>query len=520
VKRWRWPLLVALICLPVALLASGVRLPWLTEPQGRALPMSVPGGDQEIAWLHTTTSSTTWERFVFGIVRAQTQVPGLHVDDSAAFQDSTTSVPELVLSMEGRSGKLRIRWYKLRSDVTTADWVKALSERSPAPLAIIGGGSTDRAVELAKALEAQIKWHGDRPAFLITTATADRVAPIENPLGPPPLLVDLYDERTFRFCFSNRQMADAVLDFVEQNPELRPQLFSDAPEGAVLSSLATAITHEQWKPNVFSVQWNDDPYSTDLHEQFKDSLLKNASHDPLDDHALQFSRWDLPFSIGGFNKANVYESRTAESIAKQLSDLQVHSPQRALLVLPAVTQPARRLLHAIIEAYPGARRRLVVVTGDGIPVNAMLRDGDFAWPMASLGIPVVFFTHANPVGWDNTAMGVREKPVPPGYSLLPPNSTEEAAHFEEMGRILAEVCFPKNSPGLITRGDELITNLHEMKPPFFDRQGERLGGHGEYVVVAMPRVRETADAIAVWRRGDDGRWNLIDTVAATAGGQR
>jgi hypothetical protein len=29
----------------------------------------VPPGDQEIAWIHTTTNGTTWERFVTGLKR-------------------------------------------------------------------------------------------------------------------------------------------------------------------------------------------------------------------------------------------------------------------------------------------------------------------------------------------------------------------------------------------------------------------------------------------------------------------
>jgi len=511
-KRWRWQILVGLICLPVALLASGFGLSWFGEPKGRALALPVPSGDEEIAWLHTTTGTNTWERFVFGIVRSQMQVPGLHVDDSAAFQDSTTAVPEIVLWKEGSPGKLRIRWYKIRSDAAETEWVNALAERSPAPLAVIGGGSTDRAVELAKALEARTQWRGDRPAFLITTATADRVAPAENPLGSSPLLVDLYDDRSFRFCFSNRQMADAVLDFVDQNPELKPQLFSDTARGAVASGLSVALPNTAWKPSVFSVQWNDDPYSTDLHEQFKESLLENASPDALGEHPFQFSRWDIPFSIGGFNRANTYESRTGESIAKQVFEL---PPQRSLLILPAVTQPARRLLNAVVEAYSDARRRLIVVTGDGIPVNAMLRDGEFAWPMAQLGVPLVFFTHANPVGWDPPS-GM----APPGYALAPPNSTEEASHFAEMGRIIVEVCFPADSSELVNRGDRVIANLHALKPAFFNRNGERLGGTGEYVVVSLPRYRVTADAIEVWRRKSDGKWRWIDTVSPAAGGQR
>src|SRR5262245_54230184 len=125
--RFRWPLLVFAICLAVGLLAIGVPLPFIDKPVVAAKPRPVPSGDQELAWLHTTTNGSTWERFVVGVVQAQKLVPGLVVDDSAAFADRSTAIPEVVLSMPGRPGKLRIRWYKLSNETTTEHWVKALA---------------------------------------------------------------------------------------------------------------------------------------------------------------------------------------------------------------------------------------------------------------------------------------------------------------------------------------------------------------------------------------------------------
>ena len=173
--------------------------------------------------------------------------------------------------MQGREGRLRIRWYKLQSDIGAAEWVRALAARGRPPLAIIGGGSSDRAVDLARALDAQREWSGDRPALFITTATADTITDQET--GTQPRLVDLYDDRSFRFCFTNRQMADAVLDFVEQTPDLRPIVLEDQSLQALASLAAGVPKPPRYRPYVFSVQWNDDPYSTDLHEQFQKSLL-------------------------------------------------------------------------------------------------------------------------------------------------------------------------------------------------------------------------------------------------------
>src|SRR5579885_1115766 len=186
--RLLWPLSVLIICLPVAILASGVQLPFFNRPPGLPRPLPVPSGDQELAWLHTTTNGPTWERFVSGVVRAQMLVPGLRVDDSAAFVDQTTGVPEVVVSMDGRAGKLRIRWYKLTGEATADHWVRALADRDPPPLALIGGGSSDRAVDLARALDRRQAWRGDRPVLLITTATADEVrADAEDPAAADQL---------------------------------------------------------------------------------------------------------------------------------------------------------------------------------------------------------------------------------------------------------------------------------------------------------------------------------------------
>src|SRR4051812_7302040 len=76
------------------------------KPLANVLP--VPDGDQEIAWFHTSTSGASWERFVVGIQRAQRDMPGLQVDDTSAFLEHTTSVPEVVLSWKNQPGKLRI----------------------------------------------------------------------------------------------------------------------------------------------------------------------------------------------------------------------------------------------------------------------------------------------------------------------------------------------------------------------------------------------------------------------------
>ena len=498
-KRLWWPLLILAICLPVALLALDVPLPGVSGGGARPKPLPVPDGDHELAYLHTTTNANTWERLVTGLMRVPDRVPGLTVDDRNAFIDSTTAVPELVIAREGHPGKLRVRWYKLNRDATTADWIEALAARQPAPLAVVGGGSTDRAVDLANAMRAHERWHGPRPALFITTATADEILTADG----HPRLVDVYDDRTFRFCFTNRQMADAVLDFTFNTPDLAPADFTDIGPRAAFPQLKP---RGEFRPNVQSVVWNDDPYSVDLQSQFGAALRDRftARHDAYDYQQLR-----MGYSVGGALHPNADEAVNAAGVADTLRNL---PPQRSLLVLPAVTQPARRFLRATVEAHPEAAKHLVVVTGDGIPVNAILRDGEFAWPVGLLNVPLVLFTHDNPVAWD-------AGPHPSGYTFSPPNSTEEAAHFTRMGRVVAEACLPHDG-ATVRDSDDLIARLHARKPAFFDANGERLGGTGEFVVVVRPREHSPTGVaeVGVWRRNSRAQWVLVRTLPiATAG---
>src|SRR5262249_36759863 len=146
-------------------------------PANRAVPNPVPAGDQEVAWLNAATSAVTWERFVAGIRLLENEPGrGLQVaDDSNAFPSQTTVVPELAVTVGGAAQRLWFRWYKLTGDLDSDAWVKALCERAPPPLAIIGGGSSDRARDLAQALNGARGRLASPPLLLITQATADEV---------------------------------------------------------------------------------------------------------------------------------------------------------------------------------------------------------------------------------------------------------------------------------------------------------------------------------------------------------
>src|SRR5262249_38717084 len=159
--------------------------------------------------------------------------------------------------------------------------------------AMVGGWSSDRAKELADAM-APIVWPDQKPVLLLTQATAETVEPENYESGtPPPKLIKLYD-RSFRFCFTNKQMAKAVTDFALTDPPLRPgpavlpglravpaaaggpwtmlpflaELEADTPG---VPAYSNAPANEPGIP-AFAVAWNDDPYSLDLAEQFRETF--------------------------------------------------------------------------------------------------------------------------------------------------------------------------------------------------------------------------------------------------------
>lgn len=513
-RRWWWALLIVV---SIALGIGATRLGWFLGNRPGPSPLPVPSGDQEIAWLHNPTSFESWENFVWGVKRAEMAVESgpsdLEVDDSNAFPDRTTAVPEVVVRRRGFSGSLRIRWYKVTDDATQEAWVNALAARDRAPIAVLGGWSSDRAKELADAMRGA-NWTGDRPLLFISNATADEVyrAADNYPVGyVPPQLIKLYD-RSYRFCFTNKQMAESVTDFVFSDAKLSP---SPAPEGNAPSLPG------------FAIAWEDDDYSIDLSRQFRSEISKRTERPGGPWIGMVIDT--VPFSVGRLNRPNAREAAVAEQILKQLPP----DGQRTLLVLPTVSAPARRTLRALVQGNPTVGRQLVAVTGDGIGVNTFFRDRDFAWPVRSLPVPVVLFTHADPFAWDVPG----SRPPPKDYDLSPPepggvrSSTEDIQHFTRMTRIVASGLFPNGGNEIARTPDALGWSLRTLKPEFFDGTGNRQSGTGEHVVVLRPTLsnetpggRVHTDAVLeVYARLNDGRkWTLLHTQPLTRpnGGHR
>ncbi len=375
-----------LIALSAAVVVGAVVVVFQGPPaQGRPTPLPVAAGDVEIVWLYTATNATSWERFVTAVKRTAKRLqrlhPGLQAEDNAAFPQQTTAVPQVSLSWSGPGPRFVFRWYKLTSDWKTRDWIEALLKRQPPPLAIIGGSSSDNARELALHLQqvAADLPETDRPLLLLTQATADRVAASPDSRGEADQgsgtasptrkgvrLTRLYPGRTFRFCFTNKQMATAVTDFIWWQQDLRPD--SDP---------------------VYMTQWDDDSYSRDLVGAFWDALrllmaksmvnywgwLSGSAASGLWPPLNPFGSGIFPVdrlplnslnpsdvgsgfylaipptpqvidsSVGGYATPNRYEAKVARDLLDLLLN-QDRPQKRPLLILTGQAQPSRRFLRA------------------------------------------------------------------------------------------------------------------------------------------------------------------------------
>jgi hypothetical protein len=323
-----------------------------------------------------------------------------------------------------------------------------------------------------------------RPLLLITTATADQVFLDETKKD----LMRTYPDRSFRFCFTNRQMSEAVIDFIWQQKDLRPD------------------------PPAYLVQWRDDPYSEDLYDHFKEALGKSPTG--------MFRSWsiDIPFSVGGFSQLNSWE---ADAVNKLMDELSSHpKQQRSLLVLPATPQSARRFLRGLERTDPAEASRFVVATGDGIDFNTIYRDRRLSWHIQNMPFTLVLFCHRNPV--DPAAFQPDEPDSEPTASATTGKtntSTQDLLLYRDIvGLIVDAACRKTGTPA---NAERMKNHLREAQlpdgQPRFDEEGNQRGGAGEFVVVLQPdrrgsRVLPQAK-IQVWNRsadaGDGRRWHRI-----------
>lgn len=525
----------------LAALAAGLGLTgyWTAQRLGiwgwpsQAHVRPVPPGDQEIAWIAPATSGDSWERLVAALRQMQQNGPKNRLDDALqldlekAFLDLTADVPEIGLSLGGpTSAKLWVRWYKLSGDNDSRHWIANLRDRRQPPLAIIGGDTSDRALALAESLrEAQPSWSGPAPLLLITTATADRFLPKDQTAGMTaheewPKLMGIYPDRSFRFAFTNQRMVQAVLDFIRQTPRvwlpksLEPTVSAGviAP-GHAWTSLSMLGAAGPWRPYfLYTLAWGDDGYSKDLSEMFFKQFAEQTAGRIGADGVSNVADGSVPYSTGDQFQANPRENIAVNLFLADRGGLR---DQQHLLVLPTGAQRMRRFLRTLCRQAPLEIRNVVVVNGDAISFNTVYRDRDVAWNILDMPVPLVFFSHRDPI---DPAAGFDPHKAATG--------TQDVLLYRDIFQALLGVAFQQDrslhdADGALARLRTLRwqgqrIRLPDMNSPadglaFFDADGDRAPGTGEHIVWLRPVYKDTRNlpqaTITVWRVAGTG-WQL------------
>jgi hypothetical protein len=496
--------------------------------------------DQEIAWLAPATSSSHWERLLSAVkmvaaeLRRDSPSYLIEEDDRQAFPEQTTTIPEIALSFPGKKGRLWLRWYKLTSDLKIEDWTQVLLGRNPPPLAVIGGNASDEAIELAGAMKeaaARLGLQMTAP-LLLTQTTVDELGAGE------PSLSNAYPGRIFRICFTDKQMARLILDFLWSHKEFCPDA---AP--------------------VYLAYWDDDPYSKDLNQCFCEALPPTSAQAAAQTWCWQTavaaglafpvdlaSVWSAQFrsvapescaiynSVGTYSEPNRWEEEGAWRLMETKRE-QHPEQQRPLLIVPAAPQPTRRFLRALTRIAPQEARRYIVAGGDSIAFNTLYRDRNLAWPIQDLPFSLVLFSHRNPV--DTRAGFVPESDLPADSR---PDDNPSAAGTEDLLLYtdLVNVLFrtftinrdrsellPENAEDLRSClgrarwcGETIGVRYGEMGTPLFDSDGNRHSGTGEHIVALRPHFQGDTvlpeSTLEVWKRtpgtgagNDSMRWERV-----------
>jgi hypothetical protein len=499
-RRLFRPSLLVLLLVVLALGAAALMF-WPRAQVTRAAPLR--DNEYEIVWLYAATNSAAWERFVAAASRVKRRLTssepelGVAVDDSNSFPRQTTAHAELVMTVRGGTARLVFRWYKLTSDQPVDKWIKVLMDGSRRPpLAILGGSSSEQAKEIALSLKDQVE-HGktDTPLLLLTSATAEHVIVGDNPEGEP--LTALHKERTFRFCFTNQQMADAATDFLWAHDELRPD------------------------PGPFYVaEWNDDAYSLDLTERFVTALERQQHNrgglllNPIAER--------IDYSVGLPDQPNRWEAPAARRLM-EAKLTRFPGQQRPLLVLAAPDwQPARRFLRGLARTAPREARRFVLVTGDALSFDTLYRDRNPLWPVQDLPFDLVSFCHRSPV--DADAQFPRDDTHVPGLGPSA-TSTEDLLLYGDIVEALVRAV--NQGSAMPADGGQLAQRLRGARwseehisfdrgTELFDSNGNRRSGTGEHIVLLRPTVKDervlpqaTIEVYAQQAAEQGGSWRLL-----------
>jgi hypothetical protein len=235
-------------------------------------------------------------------------------------------------------------------------------------------------------------------------------------------------------------------------------------------------------PAVHIIRWKDDPYSMDLAQEFFNEIRNHRRVEIL-------PYGDIDYSTGSFHQPNRSEQKVIERMLVPPGtqpSLTEQVDQRFALVLPADDRCLRRFLRALVNAAPMAMRNAVVMTGDYLGLDAFYRDRAWAWNVQEFPVPLVFFSHQNPM----------EARV---WEVLEPGKTaRDGAYFSNTGTVLLntflmenliQAAVPPSGAGeprpMCVSARELAQRLRTTA--HFDDHGNRREASGEYVVVFLPQ---------------------------------
>ena len=546
----RRALFAILACLPLCLLGWAGYCGWqyLAAPDVAEVPV-LASGHQEVAWFAPATSGDGWERLVAALknlqkdwVTVHPDLPPLQVSFDDAFLDQTASIPQIALSFVGFDNtKLWIRWYKISGEIQEQDWLAKLHERGRAPLAIIGGDSSDQALSLARELKKmEEKWAG--PLFLVKTATLDRFDddPTDSGEEPTDLTIDkykkfisVYENRTFRFCFTNEHIAHAVLDFVQDNPRVWPAnqdplvLAGFTAQENSLNCLGILAAGGYGRSvHLSALAWVDDHYSQDLANRMFKVFQKFFYHGDLLAAAPHYLPHYVNYSVGGFYQPNPREQLAVDSL---LDEKSARAGCHHLLAMPTGVQPARRVLRTLCRRAPAEVQDLVVITGDSISFNNVYRDGELEWNILDMPVPLIFFSHRNPI--DESA-GFRPRTEARTddrqQTDFPTTGTHEILVLRDIVEALVQAAW--NKTAWSADPDAVREHLRQSRwnagrvfgsgsagLPLFDAEGNRRTHTGEHVIWLQPAVEQGRNlpraSLSVWRIdrqiSDSNTWERV-----------
>ena len=451
------------------------------------LPMRNHGksqGDEVILWLAPPTSVVSWQRFVQAMNDEARFVFGKEVDldlSQVAPVDSGL-IPEVVL----RNGGRVIRWRWAMQNVPLKDLLEREIKPSGNVIGVIGGSTTESALQLARALEIRGRELSDRekPILVFHTATADHIhlRPSHGALDDSSQdnvpsrqkLVDIYAGRTFRFGFDNSRMADLVTKYVLD-------------------------LYQPSKPRQpFMVEWEDDPYGLDVleafHAAFQRQVNPGANLNPV----------RIRSGVAALELPNRHEIKASQEMAKELEES--GKLGRPWIVLGGQSDPCRRFLAGLSRNLPTKKHKELplIALGDTLGFNRVFLDQRHLWPADDLPFELVFFCHQDPA---SVFDGFQPNP-PPDQKWLA-NSTDDLLLWRNIAGGLI-VAWNQGGGSLGDAGQfrENLSRLtvKDLKVPneringagitfavngeggrrFFDDAGNRRPGTGEHLVHLEP----------------------------------